>query len=120
MAKSVLIVDDSSTMRQMLVFTLGGAGYRVLEAEDGVAALEVVDLEKVDLVIADINMPRMDGITLVQRLRARQDCRFIPILVLTTESAPEMKQKGRESGATGWIVKPFSPGKFLDVVAKVL
>ena len=118
--KRLLIVDDSPTMRQMLAFTLQGAGYEVAEAENGVAALELLDQRRCDLVIADINMPRMDGITLIQKLREREDSRFTPILVLTTESAPDMKQKGREAGATGWIVKPFNPERLLQIIVKVL
>jgi two-component system chemotaxis response regulator CheY len=107
-------------MRQMITFTLKGAGFDILEAGDGVEALEVAKGKKLSLVITDVNMPRMDGITLVQRLRALPEFKFTPILVLTTESDASMKQKGKEAGATGWIVKPFSPEKLLDVVNKVL
>jgi two-component system chemotaxis response regulator CheY len=120
MGRLILTVDDSSTMRQMITFTLKGASYEVLEAGDGVDALEVAKGKKLSLIITDVNMPRMDGITLVQRLRALPEFKFTPILVLTTESDAAMKQKGKEAGATGWIVKPFSPEKLLDVVNKVL
>jgi len=120
MSQCILTVDDSSTMRQMISFTLKGAGFEVVEAEDGVHALEVAPGKKISLVITDVNMPRMDGITLVSRLRAMDQFKFTPILVLTTESGPEMKQKGKAAGATGWIVKPFSPEKLLEVVSKVL
>jgi two-component system, chemotaxis family, chemotaxis protein CheY len=120
MAHCILTVDDSSTMRQMITFTLKGANFEVLEAGDGVEALEVAKGKKLSLVITDVNMPRMDGITLVQRLRALPEFKFTPILVLTTESDATMKQKGKEAGATGWIVKPFSPEKLLDVVNKVI
>jgi len=120
MGRLILTVDDSSTMRQMITFTLKGAGFEVLEAGDGVEALEVAAGKKLDLIITDVNMPRMDGITLVQRLRALPQFKFTPILVLTTESDASMKQKGKEAGATGWIVKPFSPEKLLDVVNKVI
>jgi two-component system chemotaxis response regulator CheY len=120
MGRLILTVDDSSTMRQMITFTLKGASFEVLEAGDGVDALEVAKGKKLSLVITDVNMPRMDGITLVQRLRALPEFKFTPILVLTTESDAAMKQKGKEAGATGWIVKPFSPEKLLDVVNKVL
>lgn len=120
MDKLVLIVDDSSTMRQMVAFTLTKAGFQVVEAGDGVEALEAVKGKKFALVITDVNMPRMDGITLVQHLRAESDFKFTPILVLTTESGPDMKAKGKGAGATGWIVKPFSPEKLLEVVGKVL
>jgi two-component system chemotaxis response regulator CheY len=120
MGHCILTVDDSSTMRQMITFTLKGAGFDVLEAGDGVEGLEVAQGKKLSLIITDVNMPRMDGITLVQRLRALPEFKFTPILVLTTESDAAMKQKGKEAGATGWIVKPFSPEKLLDVVNKVL
>ena len=120
MGRLILTVDDSSTMRQMITFTLKGAGFDVLEAGDGVEALGVATGKKLDLIITDVNMPRMDGITLVQRLRALPQFKFTPILVLTTESDASMKQKGKEAGATGWIVKPFSPEKLLDVVNKVI
>ncbi len=120
MGRLILTVDDSSTMRQMIAFTLKGANFEVVEAGDGVEALEVAKGKKLSLVITDVNMPRMDGITLVQRLRALPEFKFTPILVLTTESDAAMKQKGKEAGATGWIVKPFSPEKLLDVVNKVL
>jgi len=120
MSKCILTVDDSSTMRQMILFTLKGAAFDVLEAGDGVEALDVAKGQKLSLIITDVNMPRMDGITLVQRLRALPEFKFTPILVLTTESDATMKQKGKEAGATGWIVKPFSPEKLLDVVNKVI
>jgi two-component system chemotaxis response regulator CheY len=120
MGHCILTVDDSSTMRQMISFTLKGAKYEVLEAGDGVEALAVAQGKKLSLIITDVNMPRMDGLTLVHRLRALPEFKFTPILVLTTESDASMKQKGKEAGATGWIVKPFSPEKLLDVVGKVL
>ena len=120
MGHCILTVDDSSTMRQMITFTLKAAGFNILEAGDGVEALEVAKGKKLSLVITDVNMPRMDGITLVQRLRTLPEFKFTPILVLTTESDASMKQKGKEAGATGWIVKPFSPEKLLDVVNKVI
>ena len=120
MGHCILTVDDSSTMRQMITFTLKGAGFDILEAGDGVEALEVAKGKKLSLVITDVNMPRMDGITLVQRLRAMPEFKFTPILVLTTESDTSMKLRGKEAGATGWIVKPFSPEKLLDVVNKVI
>jgi len=120
MTKTVLTVDDSVTMRQMIAFTLAKAGFDILEAGDGVEALAVATGRKLDLVITDVNMPNMDGITLVQRIRSQPCFRFTPILVLTTESGQDFKQKGKEAGATGWIVKPFSPEKLLEVVGKVL
>lgn len=120
MSPCILTVDDSSTMRQMITFTLKGANFEVIEAGDGVEALEVAPGKKLALIITDVNMPRMDGLTLVARLRALPEFKFTPILVLTTESDASMKQKGRDAGATGWIVKPFSPEKLLDVVNKVI
>ncbi|GLH69141.1 Fis family transcriptional regulator [Geothrix rubra] len=120
MGNCILTVDDSSTMRQMIAFTLKEAGFEILEAGDGAEALDRAKGRKLSLVITDVNMPRMDGITLVKELRALPEFRFTPILVLTTESGLDMKQKGKEAGATGWIVKPFSPEKLLEVVNKVL
>lgn len=119
MAKRVLTVDDSKTMRDMVGFTLRGAGFEVLEAEDGVRALAVLNGATVDLVITDINMPNMDGVTLVRHLRAKPNFSSIPILILTTEGGEEKKAEGRAAGATGWIVKPFAPDKLLQVVNKV-
>ena len=117
---SILAVDDSASMRQMVAFTLKGAGYNVIEAADGQEALDKARGETVDLVLTDQNMPRMDGITLVQNLRGLATYAATPILILTTESGDEMKAKGRAAGATGWLVKPFDPGKLLDVVRKVI
>ncbi|WP_035692138.1 response regulator [Azospirillum halopraeferens] len=117
--KKVLTVDDSRTMRDMVAFTLKNAGYDVLEAGDGQQALSVVAANKVDLVIADLNMPIMDGLTLIRRLRAAPAHRTLPILMLTTESDEKKKAEGRAAGATGWIVKPFNPDKLISVVQKV-
>jgi two-component system chemotaxis response regulator CheY len=117
---SILAVDDSASMRQMVAFTLKGAGYNVIEAADGQEAYDKAKTESVDLVLTDQNMPRMDGITLVKNLRALASYAATPILILTTESSDEMKAQGRAAGATGWLVKPFDPGKLLDVVRKVI
>ena len=117
---SILAVDDSASMRQMVAFTLKGAGYNVIEAADGQEALDKARGETVDLVLTDQNMPRMDGITLVQNLRNLATYAATLILILTTESSDEMKAKGKAAGATGWLVKPFDPGKLLDVVRKVI
>ena len=119
MVKKVLVVDDSKTMRDMVTFTLKSEGYDVLEANDGVHALSVLGSGVTDLVITDINMPNMDGITLVSELRAKPAFRSVPILILTTESGSEIKSKGKSAGATGWIVKPFVPEKLIGVVQKV-
>ena len=116
----ILVVDDSTTMRQMVAFTLASAGHQVTEASDGNQALGLAKQKKFDLVITDVNMPGMNGIDLVQGLRGLPDCKFIPILVLTTEAGAELKQKGKSVGATGWIVKPFNPELLLETLKKVL
>ncbi len=120
MAKTILTVDDSSSIRQMVTFTLKSAGYEVLEAVDGMDGLEKAKANQIDLVLTDQNMPRMDGLTLVKSLRALPKHRTTPILILTTESTDEMKAQGRAAGATGWLVKPFDPQKLIAVVRKVL
>lgn len=117
---SILAVDDSASMRQMVSFTLKGAGYHVIEAADGQEAFEKAQHHPVDLVLTDQNMPRMDGITLVKNLRALDAFAQTPMLILTTESSPEMKAKGKAAGATGWLVKPFDPNKLLEVIKKVV
>ena len=118
--KSILAVDDSASIRGMVSFTLKNAGYDVVEAVDGVDALNKAKAKTMHLVLTDQNMPRMDGLTLVRSLRALPDYRTAPILILTTESGAEMKSKGKAAGATGWLVKPFDPQRLLDVVKKVL
>ncbi len=117
---SILAVDDSASMRQMVSFTLKSAGYEVIEAADGVDALEKAKAQTVDLVVTDVNMPNKDGITLIRDLRALPAYKFKPILMLTTESGPEKKQQGKQAGATGWIVKPFNPDQLLKTIKKVL
>jgi len=116
----ILAVDDSASMRQMVAFTLKSAGFDVAEAEDGQAALDLAKTEKFRLVLADVNMPRMDGITLVKNLRGLSDYKFTPLLMLTTESTPEKKMEGKAAGATGWLVKPFDPAKLIEVIGKVI
>lgn len=121
MGKIALIVDDSPTMRQMVAFTLTNAGFTVVEAQDGKDAVhKVAGGPKMDIVVTDLNMPEMDGIALIKELRKLSAFRFTPILMLTTESAAEKKQAGKEAGATGWIVKPFNPDILLKTIAKVL
>eukprot|EP01012_Entosiphon_sulcatum_P050795 TRINITY_DN69735_c0_g1_i1.p2 TRINITY_DN69735_c0_g1~~TRINITY_DN69735_c0_g1_i1.p2 ORF type:complete len:126 (+),score=28.22 TRINITY_DN69735_c0_g1_i1:310-687(+) len=117
--KMVLTVDDSRTMRDMVSFTLRNAGYEVVEAADGHQALTAIAGNKVDLVITDLNMPVMDGLTLIRRLRSTPAHRTLPILMLTTEADDAKKAEGRSAGATGWIVKPFNPEKLVSVVQKV-
>jgi len=119
MAK-ILAVDDSASMRQMVAFTLQGAGYDVVEASDGVEALAAADKSEFDLVLSDVNMPNMDGLSLVKELRQRPNFKFIPILMLTTESGGDKKMEGKQAGATGWIVKPFNPDQLLKTIKKVL
>jgi len=119
MAK-ILAVDDSASMRQMVVFTLKGAGFDVVEACDGVDALGKAKSSNFDLVISDVNMPNMDGISLVKELRTLPNFKFTPILMLTTESTAEKKGEGKSAGATGWIVKPFNPEQLLTTINKVL
>ena len=117
---TILTVDDTASMRQMISFTLNSVGHEVIQACDGKEALQLLQGKKVDLVIADVNMPNMDGITLVKSLREQTDYKFIPILMLTTESQESKRQQGKVAGATGWIVKPFNPEQLLNVVKKVL
>lgn len=119
MAK-ILAVDDSASMRQMVSFTLKGAGHQVIEAADGVEALAKAKSNPVDLVISDVNMPNMDGITLIAELRKLPAFKFTPMLMLTTESSADKKSQGKAAGATGWIVKPFNPDQLLNTIKKVL
>lgn len=120
MAKTILAVDDSASIRRMVQFTLSGAGYSVVEAADGVEGLARARAQQVNLVLIDQNMPNMDGLTLIRSLRALPHYKSVPILMLTTESSAEMKAQGRAAGATGWLVKPFAPKGLVDVVKKVI
>lgn len=117
---TILAVDDSASMRQMVSFTLKGAGYEVVEAVDGVDALNKAKTQSFDCVVTDVNMPSKDGISLIRELRALPDYKFIPMLMLTTESGMDKKQQGKEAGATGWIVKPFNPDQLLKTIKKVM
>lgn len=119
MSKTVLTVDDSRTMRDMLKFALLDAGYEVVQAEDGQHGLDVLQTITPDVIVTDINMPRMDGFGFIENVRADGQFRGIPILVLTTESDPEKKEKARRAGATGWIIKPFNPVKLVDAIRRV-
>jgi len=116
---TILTVDDSKSIRQMVSFTLQQAGYDVIEAEDGQDALTKLTSE-VKLVLTDLNMPNMNGIELIKAIRANGAYKFLPVIMLTTESQDGIKQQGRAAGATGWIVKPFNPEQLLGVVGKVL
>ena len=121
MAKTVLVVDDSPTMRQMVAFTLTSAGYQVVEAGNGKEAVgKVTGGGKPDLVVTDLNMPEMDGITLIKEIRKMPALKFTPILMLTTEASDDKKKAGQAAGATGWIVKPFNPEQMMAVIKKVL
>lgn len=120
MAKTILAVDDSGSLRQMLVFSLKAAGYQVTEAVDGQDGLEKAHQHIFDLVLTDQNMPRMDGLTLIRALRKLATYQKVPILMLTTESSDDMKAKGRAAGANGWLVKPFDPQRLTEVVKKVI
>lgn len=120
MAKKILAVDDSPTIRQLVKMTLSRAGYEVTEAEDGAKGLQKASAEAFDMVLSDINMPQMTGIEMLRSLRKLDQYKFTPIVLVTTESQPEKKAEGKAAGATGWIVKPFEPDQLLAVVTKVL
>lgn len=119
MTKTILTVDDSRTMREMLRIALADAGYNVVQAEDGVHGLEVLETVTPDAIITDINMPRMDGFGFIENVRVHEMHRALPILVLTTESDDQKKDRARRAGATGWIVKPFNPAKLVDAIRRV-
>lgn len=118
--RSILAVDDSASMRKMVAFTLIGAGFHVVEAVDGQDAFEKAQAHAIDLVLTDQNMPRLDGLGLTRKLRDSPKFMTTPILILTTESSEQMKQAGRAAGATGWLVKPFDPGRLIEVIQKVI
>ena len=120
MAKTALIVDDSLTFRQMVAMALTDAQFTVIEAANGQEALDKLSGARVDIIISDVNMPVMDGLTFVRHARTRPQLRSTPILMLTTESQPEVKQQGKAAGATGWIVKPFKAAQLVQVVRDLL
>ncbi|CUA98725.1 response regulator [Thiomonas bhubaneswarensis] len=120
MAKTILIVDDSASLRQVVNIALASAGYEVIEACDGVDALTKLDGRKIHLIISDVNMPNMDGITLVKEIKQKPDYKFTPIIMLTTESQDDMKSKGQAAGARAWVVKPFQPAQMLAAVSKLI
>jgi two-component system chemotaxis response regulator CheY len=120
MAKRIMTVDDSASMRQMVGFTLKQHGYDITEAVNGAEALKKLEKEKIDMLITDINMPELDGIGLVRKVRDNPAYKFIPIIILTTEFQAEKKEEGKAAGATGWIVKPFRPDQLVAVVKKVM
>jgi len=116
----ILVVDDSNSIRDMVSFTLKSAGYQTVEAKDGLQGLSAAKASSFDLVISDVNMPNMDGIALCSELRKLPNFKFTPILMLTTESSGDMKLRGKEAGATGWLVKPFNPEKLLATIKRVV
>lgn len=120
MSKVIMTADDSTSIRQMVGFTLKQAGYEVIAAVDGQDAVNKLAGTGIDMLITDLNMPNMDGFELIKQVRAMPRFKFIPIIMLTTESQADMKQKGKAAGATGWIVKPFKPEQLLAVIKKVL
>ena len=120
MVHKILICDDSVSIRQMLILTLTDAKYNVTESKNGMEALELANQHNFDLIITDINMPLLDGLSLVKKLRVLTEYRFKPILLLTTETDPQKKKQAKAAGATGWIIKPFDPDKLLAAIRKVL
>jgi len=120
MAKTLLIIDDSASLRQVVKLTLVSAGYEVIEACDGVDALQKLDGTRVHLIICDVNMPNMDGITFVRQVKTLPNYKFTPIIMLTTESLEFRKQEGQAAGAKAWIVKPFKPDTLLNAVSRLV
>jgi two-component system, chemotaxis family, chemotaxis protein CheY len=120
MAKTLLIVDDSASMRQLVSFTLKDAGYEVIAANNGKDALTKLGGAKIEMVITDLNMPEMDGIEFIRQMRGKPGYKFLPIVMLTTESQESKKLAGKQAGASGWLVKPFQPPQLLDLVKKFL
>ena len=120
MAKTILIVDDSASLRQVVSIALKGAGYDVIEAGDGVDALKKLDGKKIHLIISDVNMPNMDGITFVKEAKRLPNYKFTPIVMLTTEAGDAKKQAGQAAGAKAWVVKPFQPAQMLAAVSKLI
>lgn len=117
--KRVMTVDDSATVRQVLKMVLTEAGYHVVEAHDGQDALEKLSMHPVDMLVTDLNMPRVDGIDLIRSVRRQPGYRFMPIIMLTSESQPELKQAGKAAGASGWVTKPFRSEQLLAVVKMI-
>jgi len=120
MSKTILVVDDSATLRQVVSISLTGAGYNVIEAFDGKDGLDKLSGEKIHLIISDVNMPNMDGLSMVKEIKGMPAYKFTPIIMLTTEAQAEMKQRGKEVGAKAWMVKPFKPDQMLDAVSKLI
>lgn len=120
MAKTILVVDDSASIRQVVGISLRGAGYEVIEASDGKDALSKLTGQKVHLIISDVNMPVMDGISFLKEIKNHPKYKFTPVIMLTTEAGQDKMAEGRAAGAKAWIVKPFQPPQMLDAVAKLV
>jgi two-component system chemotaxis response regulator CheY len=120
MLKTILTVEDSSTIRQLMNQTLVDAGYRVIEAHNGLEALERMADKKVDMLITDLNMPKMDGINLIRHVRKNSDNRFLPILMLTSENPEQRREEVKTAGASAWIAKPFKPTQLVKIVQMIL
>jgi len=120
MAQSIMVVDDSPSVRQMMGFSLKAANYNVVEATNGIEALQVFDKEDISMVITDLNMPKMDGLQLIRELRGGRACRFLPIVLLTSASEQENRKRSKEAGASAWLNKPFKPNQLLQMVRMVL
>jgi two-component system, chemotaxis family, chemotaxis protein CheY len=120
MEKTILIVDDSESIREVVIFTLENAGYKVIPAIDGKDALQYLDGQHLDMILTDLHMPNMDGIALIKEVRKIENYKYVPILYLTTESQQSIKNEARQAGATGWIVKPFMPDKLIAAIAKIV
>jgi len=120
MAKTIMIIDDSASLRQVVAIALKGAGYNVTEASDGRDALNKLTGQKINLIICDVNMPNMDGISFVKEMKTLANYRFTPVIMLTTEGSEEKKRAGQAAGARAWVVKPFRPEQMLDAVSKLI
>ncbi|MGP9833489.1 response regulator [Marinobacter sp. NSM] len=120
MTKTVMVVDDSASLRQVVVMALKSAGYETMEAENGKKALEVLKAKRANLIISDVNMPVMDGLTFLKEVKKMPEYKFTPVIMLTTESSETRKSEGKASGAKAWVVKPFQPQQMLDAVKKLL
>ncbi len=118
--KKILFVDDSGSIRTLVRMILENAGYEVIAGEDGTDALPHLNGQHIDLVITDLHMPKMNGLELIKEIRKRQEYKYVPILFLTTETKPELKQEAKAAGATGWITKPFDKEKLLKIIKKVI
>lgn len=120
MSKTVLVVDDSASIRQLVSMVLKGSGYNVIEAVDGSDALKKLDGQKINLVISDVNMPNMDGISFVKEMKLKAGYKFTPVIMLTTEGSEDKKREGQSAGAKAWVVKPFKPEQMLQAVAMLI